>query len=80
MMMNEGPTRSYQPRRILSRGDLKDRGITYSNVHLARLEAAGRFPKRVRFSASRVGWPEAEVDRWLEEKLAQRAANSGEAA
>jgi hypothetical protein len=29
---------------LLSRADLKKLGITYSNAHLLRLEASGRFP------------------------------------
>jgi len=31
---------------------------------LRRLELAGRFPKRVRLSANRVGWPQSKVNRW----------------
>ena len=39
------------------------KGITYTRQHIARLEAAGRFPRRVRFAGgSRVGWIEEEID------------------
>jgi prophage regulatory protein len=39
------------------------KGINYTRQHLARLEAAGRFPRRVRFAGgSRVGWIEEEID------------------
>jgi len=38
----------------------------------ARLEKAGLFPKRVQLGLNRVGWVEAEVLEWLEERLARR--------
>ena len=40
--------------------------------HIARLEAAGKFPKRIRLGVNRVGWLEQEVLAWLEERIAQR--------
>jgi prophage regulatory protein len=44
---------------------LKARGIDYSRSHLWRLEAAGRFPKRVHVGSGRVSWIEHEVDNYL---------------
>ena len=35
--------------------------VLYSPQHIARLEAAGKFPKRVKLGNNRVGWVEAEV-------------------
>jgi prophage regulatory protein len=58
--------------RFLSREDLIERGITYSRVHLDRLEASGKFPRRVPLSANRVAWIEEEVDAWAAERLAER--------
>ena len=49
--------------RILSKKDLK-LVIPYSSTHIARLEAAGRFPKRLRLGVGRVGWLESEVTSW----------------
>ena len=32
----------------------------------------GRFPKGAQLTARRVGWPEVDVDRWIESKIAAR--------
>jgi len=58
---------------ILSRPDLKDLGIWQSNTTLLRMEAIGRFPRRIRLSASCVAWDKDEVFNWLEERRAERA-------
>jgi prophage regulatory protein len=57
--------------RILSKRQLKEL-VLYSPQHVARLEKAGQFPKRVQLGPNRVGWVEAEVLEWLEQRLAQR--------
>ena len=57
--------------RILSKRQLKEL-VLYSPQHVARLEKAGLFPKRVQLGPNRVGWVEAEVLVWLEERLADR--------
>jgi len=49
--------------------------VLYSPQHIARLEAAGRFPRRVRLGAgprARVGWVKAEVQDWLRERIELR--------
>jgi prophage regulatory protein len=40
--------------------------------HIARLEAAGQFPKRVRLGACRVAWVAEEVQGWIDERVALR--------
>jgi prophage regulatory protein len=60
--------------RWLTHGELKDRGIHYSDQHLKRLEAKGMFPRRVPVGENRVGWIEAEVDEHQEERNALRDA------
>lgn len=45
--------------KILSKRQVKEL-VLYSPQHIARLEAAGQFPKRVRLGANRVGWVETE--------------------
>jgi len=50
-------------------------GIPYSPQHIARLEAAGRFPQRIRLGQNRVAWLLAEVEEWLDERIAKREAN-----
>ena len=57
--------------RILSKRQLKEL-VLYTPQHVARLEKAGLFPKRVQLGLNRVGWVEAEVLEWLEERLARR--------
>ena len=37
-----------------------------SRVTIWRLEKAGKFPRRVNLTDSRVGWVEAEIDEWIE--------------
>ena len=57
--------------RILTIKDVRAR-VPYSSVQLWRKERAGEFPGRVRLGANRVGWVEAEVEAWLNSKLAER--------
>ena len=54
--------------RILSKRQLKEL-VLYSPQHIARLEKAGQFPKRVQLGPSRVGWVEDEVLDWLQSLL-----------
>ena len=51
-------------------------GVPYSFAHIARLEAAGQFPKRIRLGACRVAWLSAEVQNWIDERVAQRSTAS----
>lgn len=57
--------------RILSKRQLKDL-VLYSPQHVARLEAAGAFPKRVQLGPNRVGWVEDEVLDWLQKRIDRR--------
>ncbi len=59
--------------RLLLRDDLKARGVPYSNMHLHRLEADGKFPRRVRVGM-RAAWVEAEIEEWLKARIAARDA------
>jgi prophage regulatory protein len=49
------------------------RGITYTRQHLYRLEAAGKFPKRVKLGDRAIAWVESEIDEHLEKIVAERA-------
>ena len=49
----------------------KDWGIPYTRQHLARLEAAGRFPRRIRCGA-RIGWLGSELAAWQRNLVAKR--------
>jgi prophage regulatory protein len=57
--------------RLLSKKQVREI-VLYSPAHIARLEAAGRFPKRVRLGQGRVGWVENEVLDWLKARIAER--------
>ena len=57
--------------RILSKRQVKEL-VLYSPQHIARLEKAGSFPTRVQLGPNRVGWVEAEVLDWLNERLMRR--------
>jgi len=39
-----------------------------SKVTLWRLEKSGQFPARVNLTEARVGWPEEEVENWIESR------------
>ena len=44
--------------RVLDRKALRAKGVTYSNVHLLRLEAEDKFPRRFQSHRNRVAWLE----------------------
>jgi prophage regulatory protein len=56
-------------RKLVSKKDLKTvYGIPYCLPHIARLEAAGKFPKRLRLGACRVAWYADEVEDWIDSR------------
>lgn len=57
--------------KMLSKQQVRDK-VLYSFAHMARLEAAGKFPKRVRLGPGRVGYVEQEIDDWLAALVAKR--------
>jgi len=64
--------------RLVSKKELRTL-VLYSDAHVARLELAGRFPKRVRLGNGprcRVGWLLSEVMAWLQQKTTARDALS----
>jgi prophage regulatory protein len=64
------------PKQIVSKKELRTVcGIPYSPQHIARLEAAGLFPKRIRLGQNRVAWLLSEVEEWLDVRIAQREAS-----
>ena len=40
-------------------------GIPYCSQHIARLEKAGDFPKRINLGPCRVAWYCSEVETWI---------------
>ena len=59
-------------RRLLDYQALRERGIPWSRVHIARLEAAKKFPLHIDLGANSIAWFEDEIDAFLEEKVAER--------
>ncbi len=57
--------------KILSKKEVTEL-VLYSPQHIARLEAAGKFPKRVKLGSNRVGWVEQEILDWLQAKIDAR--------
>ena len=57
--------------RILSKRQVKEL-VLYSPQHIARLEKAGLFPRRVQLGPNRVGWVEDEVLDWVQDRLDRR--------
>jgi prophage regulatory protein len=56
--------------RFLTRRQVRER-TTLSLTEIDRKESAGKFPKRVRLGPSRVAYVEAEVEAWIEERVAE---------
>ncbi len=46
--------------------------VPYCDVHIRRMERAGKFPKRIRLGEHRVGWSLREVEEWIEARKAER--------
>jgi prophage regulatory protein len=64
--------------RLLSKKEVKAR-ISLSYAQIARLEDAGKFPKRLRlgiYRNSRTVWVESEIIAWLAALIAKRDAGS----
>ena len=57
--------------RVLTKKVVSGR-VCYSENHIDRMEADGRFPKRIKLGPNRVGWLETEVDDWIAEKARER--------
>jgi prophage regulatory protein len=59
--------------RLVSKKELKSiYGIPYSFTHIARLEHAGSFPKRIQLGKCRVAWLAGELEEWIDERAARR--------
>ena len=59
---------------LLSKKQLKERGITFCNYYLLHLESKGQFPQRIRLGARTVSWCEHEIDEWIAARAAERIA------
>lgn len=53
--------------RILTTGEVLDL-LPYSKVHLWRMVRAGTFPAPLQLSERRVGWREADIKAWIDNR------------
>jgi prophage regulatory protein len=65
---------------FLGFSELRGRGVPLGRRQLDRLEAAGKFPRRVHISERRVGWVAEEIDAHIAAKIANRCARIGSTA
>ncbi len=63
------------PKQLIDKKELT-KLVKYSPQHIARLEKAGQFPKRLQLGQNRVAWMLCEVEAWIEERLAKRDLNN----
>jgi prophage regulatory protein len=66
-----GNTRTESTGRIISAAERR-RLLPFSDMHIWRLEKAGKFPKRIKLGERRVGWDLDEVMAWIEDRKARR--------
>lgn len=52
--------------RLVDKKGLKSTyGIPFSHQHVARLEKAGKFPRRIQLGQCRVAWYCSDVEAWI---------------
>jgi prophage regulatory protein len=66
------------PVKLLSTQDLSNKGINFSRQHRHRLIREGKFPAPVKIGDATNGFIEAEIDAWIEAKIAERNARIAE--
>jgi prophage regulatory protein len=69
------PIREFMAMKLLSKTQVREM-VLYSPAHIARLEANGKFPKRVQIGSGRVGWVDREVEDWIHARIAERDRGS----
>ena len=42
--------------------------VPFSAQHILRMEKQGRFPRRIRLGARRVGWRLTDIEAWINER------------
>lgn len=47
--------------------------VPYTPQYILRLEKQGKFPKRIRIGARRVGWLLSDVESWLRSRMTETA-------
>jgi prophage regulatory protein len=71
--LDEQKSTPNNPRRLATFDEIKEMfGIPYGRRQIDRLEAEGKFPKRVRIGESRVAWVISEIEAFVEQRMARR--------
>ena len=60
--------------RLLDLNGLREKGIKFSRQHIHRLIRKKKFPRPVKVGEATNAWPEHEIDRYIEDRIAQRDA------
>jgi len=68
--------RMSNPKRLIDKKELT-KLVKYSAQHIARLEKAGEFPKRLKLGQNRVAWLLDEVENWIEVRIQRRDSLEG---
>jgi prophage regulatory protein len=63
--------------RIVVYDELRHLGVLHSRRQVDRLEARGRFPKRVAMGTGRIGWLAAEIIQYVDARIAERSMAIG---
>ena len=61
--------------KMLSRRDLRDKGIPFTRQHIHRLIKQRKFPPPVKLGENTNAWPEDEIDEYLKACIARRDAD-----
>ncbi|SRR6266404_1900825 len=63
--------------RVVVFDELRHLGVLHSRRQVDRLEAAGRFPKRIAMGTGRVGWLASEIIKYIDDRIAERSTAIG---
>lgn len=64
-------------KRIIRLPEVKDKtGLSRSTIYLRMSQ--GRFPKSISLGERAVGWVDAEIEQWLDERIALAKATNNE--
>lgn len=55
--------------------DLAQYGITWSRVHLDRLQKAGKFPRKIKIGANTAAYLEQEIESWIKSRVDARGGD-----
>lgn len=72
--MNKTSTKTAENRLLYTRTHLLNLGVNLSNSTMLRLEALGKFPKRIRLGDHSVAWVAAEIREHIDALAEQRGA------